>query len=122
MAKKISRSKARQRRHLRVRKRVFGTAEKPRLNVFRSLTGIYAQLINDEEGITLVSASTIDQELRSDVSGKTKTEQAKKVGETLANRAKDAGIKQVVFDRSGYRYIGRVKALADGAREGGLQF
>jgi large subunit ribosomal protein L18 len=122
MAKKISRSKARQRRHLRVRKRVFGTADKPRLNVFRSLTGIYAQLINDEEGITLVSASTIDQELRSDVSGKTKTEQAKKVGETLANRAKDAGIKQVVFDRSGYRYIGRVKALADGAREGGLQF
>lgn len=122
MAKKISRSKARQRRHLRVRKRVYGTAEKPRLNVFRSLTGIYAQLINDEEGITLVSASTIDQELRSDVSGKTKTEQAKKVGETLANRAKDAGIKQVVFDRSGYRYIGRVKALADGAREGGLQF
>jgi len=122
MAKKISRSKARQRRHLRVRKRVFGTAEKPRLNVFRSLTGIYAQLINDEEGITIVSASTIDQELRGDVSGKSKTEQAKKVGETLANRAKDAGIKQVVFDRSGYRYIGRVKALADGAREGGLQF
>ena len=79
-------------------------------------------MINDEEGITMVSASTIDHDLRSIVSGKTKTEQAKQVGELLAERAKSAGIKQVVFDRSGYKYIGRVKALADGAREGGLQF
>jgi large subunit ribosomal protein L18 len=122
MGKKITRSKARQRRHLRVRKRIYGTADRPRLNVFRSLTEIYAQVINDDEGITLVSASTIDQDLRSKVSGNAKTEQAKKVGELLAERAKSAGIEQVVFDRSGYRYIGRVKALADGAREGGLQF
>lgn len=122
MGKKITRSKARQRRHLRVRKRIYGTADRPRLNVFRSLTEIYAQVINDDEGITIVSASTIDQDLRSKVSGNAKTEQAKKVGELLAERAKSAGIEQVVFDRSGYRYIGRVKALADGAREGGLQF
>ena len=122
MEKKITRSKARQRRHLRVSKRIYGTADRPRLNVFRSLTEIYAQVINDDEGITLVSASTIDQDLRSKVSGNAKTEQAKKVGELLAERAKSAGIEQVVFDRSGYRYIGRVKALADGAREGGLQF
>jgi len=122
MGKKITRSKARQRRHLRVRKRIYGTADRPRLNVFRSLTEIYAQVINDDEGITIVSASTIDQDLRSEVSGNAKTEQAKKVGELLAERAKSAGIEQVVFDRSGYRYIGRVKALADGAREGGLQF
>jgi len=122
MGKKITRSKARQRRHLRVRKRIYGTADRPRLNVFRSLTEIYAQVINDDEGITLASASTIDQDLRSKVSGNAKTEQAKKVGELLAERAKSAGIDQVVFDRSGYRYIGRVKALADGAREGGLQF
>jgi len=122
MGKKITRSKARQRRHLRVRKRIYGTADRPRLNVFRSLTERYAQVINDDEGITLASASTIDQDLRSKVSGNAKTEQAKKVGELLAERAKSAGIEQVVFDRSGYRYIGRVKALADGAREGGLQF
>lgn len=122
MGKRITRSKARQRRHLRVRKRVHGTSEKPRLNVFRSLSEIYAQVIDDEAGMTMVSASTIDQELRGDISGKTKTEQAKMVGQALAERAKSAGIKQVVFDRSGYRYIGRVKALADGAREGGLQF
>jgi large subunit ribosomal protein L18 len=122
MAKRISRSKARQRRHLRVRKRVHGTPEKPRLNVFRSLTEIYAQVIDDEAGTTMVSASTIDRDLREEFSGKTKTEQAKQVGKVLAERAKSAGIKQVVFDRSGYKYIGRVKALADGAREGGLQF
>jgi len=122
MGNRITRSKARQRRHLRVRKHVMGTAERPRLNVFRSLSEIYAQVINDEEGITLVSASTIDHDLRSKVSGKTKTEQAKQVGELLAKRAKSAGIDKVVFDRAGYKYIGRVKALADGAREGGLQF
>lgn len=122
MAKRTTRSKARQRRHLRVRKRVFGTPERPRLNVFRSLTEIYAQVIDDESGVTMVSASTVDRDLRKEFSGKTKTEQAKQVGEALAKRAKSAGIKQVVFDRSGYRYIGRVKALADGARDGGLQF
>ncbi|MFL7891601.1 MAG: 50S ribosomal protein L18 [Anaerolineales bacterium] len=122
MAKRTTRSKARQRRHLRVRKRVYGTPEKPRLNVFRSLSEIYAQVIDDVSGVTMVSASTIDRDLRKEFSGKTKTEQAKQVGKALAERAKSAGIEQVVFDRSGYRYIGRVKALADGARDGGLQF
>ncbi len=122
MAKRITRSKARQRRHLRVRKRINGTSERPRLNVFRSLSEIYAQVIDDESGITIVSASTIDQGMRKEFSGKTKTEQAKQVGQELAKRAKSAGIEQVVFDRSGYRYFGRVKALADGARDGGLQF
>jgi large subunit ribosomal protein L18 len=122
MAKKISRSKARQRRHLRVRKRVIGTPSRPRLNIFRSSSEIYAQVINDEAGNTMASASSIDHELRKDMSGKTKSEQAEIVGQAVAKRAKSLGIKQVVFDRAGYRYIGRVKALADGAREGGLQF
>jgi large subunit ribosomal protein L18 len=122
MAKKISRSKVRQRRHIRVRKRVFGTAERPRLNVFRSLSEIYAQVINDESGQTLISASSIDRELRKKMAGKTKTEQAEMVGKAVAERAMAKNIDQVIFDRAGYRYIGRIKALADGAREGGLQF
>lgn len=121
-ARKNSRLLARQRRHERVRKHVSGTANRPRLNVFRSDAEIYAQVINDEVGQTLVSASSIDQYLRAKMDGKTKTEQARLVGQALAERAKDKGIQQVVFDRGGYRYIGRVKALADGAREGGLEF
>ncbi len=99
-----------------------GTPTRPRLNVFRSLSKIYAQVIDDEAGHTLVSASSIDRELRKKMAGKTKTEQSEIVGQAIAKRAKAAGINEVVFDRSGYRYIGRVKALADGAREGGLQF
>lgn len=122
MGKKLSRSKVRKRRHLRVRKRVNGTADRPRLNVFRSLSQIYAQVINDEIGTTLISASSIDRDLRKNMKGKTKTEQAEQVGKVVAERAKSQGIDQVIFDRAGYRYIGRVKALADGAREGGLQF
>lgn len=122
MGKKVTRSKARQRRHLRVRKRVSGTPERPRLNVYRSLTQIYAQVIDDEAGNTLVSASSIDQGLRKDMKGKTRTDQAQIVGKAIAERAKSVGIESVVFDRAGYRYIGRVKALAEGAREGGLQF
>lgn len=122
MGKKVTRSKARKRRQIRVRKRVIGTAERPRLNVFRSLTGIYAQVIDDELGKTMVSASTNDHQLRADMKGKTKTEQAQLVGKSLAERAKSVGIEKVVFDRAGYKYIGRVKALAEGAREGGLQF
>jgi large subunit ribosomal protein L18 len=122
MGKRKSRSQARQRRHMRVRKFVSGTPERPRLNVFRSLKAIYAQVIDDEAGVTLVSASTIDHTLSEDLDGKTKTEQAHLVGKTLAERANAKGINQVVFDRGGYRYIGRVKALADGAREGGLEF
>jgi len=122
MAKNKSRSVARVRRHRRVRKHVLGTPERPRLNVFRSLNEIYAQVIDDEAGITLVSASTIDNELRSKMEGLTKSEQAKEVGLAVAERAKDKGVDAVVFDRGGYRYIGRIKALADGAREGGLKF
>ena len=122
MAKKKSRSHARIRRHIRVRRKVAGTPERPRLNVFRSLSGIYAQVIDDEAGVTLASASSIDKELRPQMKGLSKTEQASLVGKSLAERAKEKGVNQVVFDRSGYRYIGRVKALADGAREGGLEF
>ena len=122
MGKKVTRSKARQRRQFRVRRRVNGTADRPRLNVFRSLTGIYAQVIDDEVGQTMVSASSIDHELRASMNEKTKTEQAQIVGQVIAERAKSLGIDKVVFDRAGYRYIGRVKALAEGAREGGLQF
>lgn len=119
---RINRSVARKRRHIRVRKHLAGTPERPRLNVFRSLTGIYAQIIDDVEGKTLVSASTVDKGLRGKLKGKSKTEQAELVGETLADRAKDQGITEVVFDRGGYKYIGRVKALADKARAGGLKF
>jgi len=122
MAKNKSRSAARVRRHSRVRKYVSGTPERPRLNVFKSLNSTYAQVIDDQSGHTLVSASTIDRELRSKMKGLTKTEQAKEVGLVLAERAKKQGIETIVFDRGGYRYIGRVKALAEGAREGGLQF
>lgn len=121
MSKK-SRTQARKKRHFRMRQRIAGTADKPRLNVFRSLTEIYAQLIDDEAGHTLVSASSIDGELRKGLKGKNKTEQARLVGEALGARAQDQGIKRVVFDRGGFRYAGRVKALADGAREKGLEF
>jgi large subunit ribosomal protein L18 len=120
MAKFNSRSKARVRRHIHVRIRVTGTAERPRLNVFRSLAEIYAQIIDDEAGHTLVAASSIDHELRDKMAGLKKSEQARLVGMKVAERAKTKGISQIVFDRGGYRYIGRVKALADGAREGGL--
>ena len=119
---KNSRSIARVRRHVRVRKNLMGTAERPRLNVYRSLSAIYAQVIDDQAGHTLLAASTVDRELREKMKGLKKSEQAKLVGQTLAERAKDKGIQAVVFDRGGYRYIGRVKAFADGAREGGLQF
>jgi len=117
-----SRSIARIRRHSRVRKNLMGTADRPRLNVFRSLSGIYVQVIDDQSGKTLVSASTVDRELREKLKGMKKAEQAKMIGQTVAERAKSKGIQSVVFDRGGYRYIGRIKALADGAREGGLQF
>ena len=119
---KNNRSVARKRRHIRIRKRVHGFPERPRLAVFRSLSDIYVQVIDDEAGNTLVSASSIDKELRSKMKGKTKSEQAEMVGEVIAKRAISLGIKSVVFDRGGYQYIGRIKALADGARKGGLQF
>ena len=122
MATKKSRTEARQKRHVRIRVQVSGTPEKPRLCIFRSLSEIYGQVIDDTAGHTLVSASTLDGELRAKVQGLKKTEQAKLVGKTLAERAKAKGIQKVVFDRGGYKYIGRVKALADGARDGGLEF
>ena len=122
MAKKRSRSIARERRHRRVRRKVYGTPVRPRLNVFRSLNGIYAQVIDDLAAHTLVSASTVDTDLRDELDGLTKTEQARKVGQAVAERALEAGVTKVVFDSGGYKYIGRVKALAESAREGGLQF
>ncbi len=118
----IDRRMARLRRHRRVRKHVVGTPEQPRLNVFRSLRHIYAQVIDDGQEHTLVSASTIDPEVEAQIRGLAKTEQARVVGKVLAERALSQGIKKVVFDRGGYKYHGRVKALADAAREGGLEF
>ena len=110
------------RRHKRVRSRVSGTAERPRLNVYRSLTNIYAQVIDDLSGQTLASASTVDSAVVTQITGKNKVEAAKIVGQIVAERAKAAGINAVVFDRGGYQYHGRVAALAEGAREGGLNF
>ena len=119
MIQKVDKNKVRQKRHLRVRNRVFGTAERPRLNVFRSLAHIYAQVIDDEKGITLAAASSMDK----DFEGKGgNIEAAKKVGLAIAKKALDKGIKTVVFDRGGYIYHGRVAALAEAAREGGLEF
>jgi large subunit ribosomal protein L18 len=113
----------RQRRHQRVRARVSGTAQRPRLCVFRSSAHIYAQLIDDERGHTLAAASDIEEAVRDRV-GKdaTKNDRARAVGEVIAERGKDAGIESVVFDRGGFLYHGRVKAVAEGARSGGLQF
>ena len=116
---KLSTLEARQRRHRRVRGRITGTAERPRLAVFRSNTGIYAQLIDDTSGRTLASANWL--QLKKGFKG-TKSEQAAEVGKQLAANAKKAGVEACVFDRAGYLYHGRVKALAEGAREGGLQF
>ena len=117
-----NRSVARIRRHARVRKGVSGTPERPRLNVFRSITDIYAQIIDDQADHTLVAASSIDGELRKKMKGLSKIEQANLVGQTVADSAKSKGITTVIFDRGGFRYMGRVKALAEGARKNGLQF
>jgi len=113
---------SRDRRHRRVRAKVKGTAQRPRLNVYRSLENIFAQVIDDIDGKTLVSASTIDKEVAKQITESNKVDSAKVVGKILAERAKGAGITTVVFDRGGYRYHGRVAALAEGAREGGLEF
>jgi large subunit ribosomal protein L18 len=122
MSTNSSRADARVRRHARVRRKVAGTPERPRLSVFRSTAEIYAQLIDDQAGATLVSASSIDHDLKTKLDGMKKVEQARLVGKAVAERAREKGIQQVVFDRGGFRYIGRVKALADAAREGGLEF
>jgi large subunit ribosomal protein L18 len=121
MAKTTTRL-ARERRHLRVRARITGTESKPRLCLFRSLNHIYAQLIDDAKGHTLTSASTLEAEIAGNAKGKAKTARAELVGSLLAKRAIDKGISQVVFDRGGYKYHGRVKALAEAARQAGLKF
>jgi large subunit ribosomal protein L18 len=110
------------RRHERVRRRLSGTAERPRLSVFRSLQHIYAQVIDDAAGHTLASASTLEGTVRERATGKARKEQASIVGQLVAERARGLGISAVVFDRGGYRYHGRVRALAEGARQGGLEF
>ena len=122
MVSKVSSNVRRVERHRRIRKNLNGTSERPRFDVFRSSKHIYVQIIDDTKGVTLVSASTVEKEIMAAVEGKTKTEAAKIVGEIAAQRAKANGIDTVVFDRGGYIYHGRVKAVADGAREAGLDF
>jgi large subunit ribosomal protein L18 len=122
LLRKENKNAARQKRHLRVRKNIIGTAERPRLNVFRSLSHIYAQIINDKTGATLVSASTMDKEVSQALNYGGNIEAAKLVGAAVAKRALEQGIKQVVFDRGGYIYHGRIAALAEAAREAGLEF
>ena len=122
MARARTRGGKRLIRHARVRRKVVGTAERPRLAVFRSLGHVYAQIIDDSRGETLVAGSSLEGEVKGKKNGQSKTEVAKLVGALIGKRAKQAGISTVVFDRGGYKYHGRVKALADGAREGGLVF
>ena len=120
MIKKVSRNEMRIERHKRIRKSIDGNSERPRLNVFRSNANITAQIIDDEKGVTLVSASTLEKDLN--IANGGNIEAAKKIGAEIANRAKKAKITKVVFDRGGYLYHGRVKALAEAARENGLEF
>lgn len=124
MAEKKGKNKlaARARRERRTRSKIHGTAARPRLSIYRSLANIFAQVIDDDQGRTLASASTIDKELAKELDGKNKSEAAKMVGALVAKRAVAAGVESVVFDRGGFRYQGRVAALADGARESGLKF
>ncbi|HPT87554.1 MAG TPA: 50S ribosomal protein L18 [Bacillota bacterium] len=122
MYKRPERREARLRRHIRLRKKISGTAERPRLSVFRSLHHIYAQIIDDTKGITLVSASSVEPEIRSQLKYGGNIAAAKVVGAAIAKKALENGIKAVVFDRGGYIYHGRIKALADAARENGLEF
>ena len=122
MITKINKNAVRQKRHLRVRNKISGTAERPRFNVFRSTNHINVQIIDDEKQVTLVSCSTLDKDMAKKVAKLTKTEAAKLVGETAAKKALAAGIEEVVFDRGGYLYTGRVLAVAEGAREAGLKF
>jgi len=119
---KANTREARSRRHYRVRQKISGTMNRPRLCVFRSLNHIYAQVIDDSQGRTLVAASTLDADVKSEVDGKSKSGRAELVGLLLAKRAIDKGISEVAFDRGGFQYHGRVKALADAARQGGLKF
>ncbi len=120
--KKSNSREARLRRHIRVREKIKGTPDRPRLCVFRSLNHIYAQVIDDTKGQTLAAASTLDADVKAQLDGKKKSEQAGVVGEALAKKALEKGVTTVVFDRGGYQYHGRVKALAEAARKGGLKF
>ena len=122
MFNKVDKNAIRAARHYRQRKNIVGNAERPRLNVYRSSTHIYAQVIDDTVGNTLVAASTLDAEIKGKIEGKSKAEQAALVGELVGARAKAKGVTKVVFDRGGYLYTGRVAALADGARKAGLDF
>jgi large subunit ribosomal protein L18 len=122
MINKRNKNEQRLIRHLRVRRKVFGTKNTPRLNIYRSSTNIYAQIINDEDGTTLCSVSSLSKDIAPSLKGKSKTEQAFVVGESLGKIALKKGIKNVVFDRGGYLYTGRVKQLAEGARKAGLEF
>ena len=122
MISKINKNAIRQKRHQRVRAKISGTAERPRFNVYRSTNNINVQIIDDIKGITLVSCSTLDKDMIKKVKDMTKTEAAAEVGKTVAQKALQAGITEVVFDRGGYLYTGRVKSVADGAREAGLKF
>lgn len=122
MINKIDKNEERLRRHARVRKKISGTAQTPRMSVFRSLKHIYVQLIDDVKGVTLCSASTEQKDIAAKVAKLNKTETAKVVGKAVAEKAKKLGVETVVFDRGGYLYTGRVQALADGAREAGLNF
>ncbi len=122
MAKRKSKELARKRRHKRILRKITGTPEKPRLNVYRSVKHIHAQVIDDLSGHTLAAASTLDPSLREELPQTSNAEAARKVGELLAERAAEKGIEKVVFDRGGFKYHGRVKALAEGAREKGLTF
>ncbi len=121
-AKRLSRTEHRQRLHIRLRRKLEGTDARPRLCVYRSLNHIYAQVINDREGRTLVQASSLDKDIRKDIKGGGNVAAAKVIGKAIAQRAIAAGVSQVVFDRGGYKYHGRVQALANAAREAGLKF
>ena len=122
MLKQINKQANRKARHARVRKKLSGTPQRPRLNVYKSNTNIYAQLIDDVAGVTLASASTLDKDIKEGLNSTSNKEAAKKVGEAIGKKAIDKGIEEVVFDRSGYLYHGRVKELAEAAREAGLKF
>jgi large subunit ribosomal protein L18 len=122
MASSVSKNHVRKRIHVRIRKKIQGTGQRPRLNIFRSLNHIYAQLVDDDKGVTLVSASSLDKEVRAQSRSGGNTAGAKVVGAEIAKRAREKGIEAVVYDRGGYRYHGRVKVLAEAAREAGLKF
>ena len=122
MISKLDKNADRLQRHARVRKKVFGTSERPRFNVYRRLNHIYVQVIDDVKGVTLISASTMEKAVKEQIKDMNKTDAAKVVGMTAAKKALEAGVSEVVFDRGGYIYTGRVKSVADGAREAGLKF